>query len=122
MPRQLMPNLSQLLKAGMKVINASYVGVSQPLSSLPTVKVDASAATIARMQQPLRGMPKTQNALGTSGFDASILQNGAVANSMPASVANFEGVNNVSGVYPPDTQGDVGIDPATGKKYYIQVG
>ena len=59
-------------KAGMKVIDASYVGVSEPLSSLPTVKVEASEATIARSQQPPREMPKTQNALGTSGFDASI--------------------------------------------------
>ncbi len=27
---------------------------------------------------------------------------------MPAPIANFEGVNNINGVYPPDTQGDVG--------------
>jgi uncharacterized repeat protein (TIGR01451 family) len=33
---------------------------------------------------------------------------------------NFEGINNVNGVYPPDTQGDIGYDPSTGKKYYIQ--
>ena len=39
---------------------------------------------------------------------------------MPAPLKNFEGVNNIDGVYPPDTQGDIGYDPATGKKYYVQ--
>ena len=39
---------------------------------------------------------------------------------MPSPVANFEGVNNVNGVLPPDTQGDVGTDPGTSKKYYVQ--
>ncbi|GAB4500570.1 MAG: hypothetical protein Fur0035_01100 [Anaerolineales bacterium] len=39
---------------------------------------------------------------------------------MPAADANFDGVNNVSGVLPPDTQGDMGWDPGTGTKYYIQ--
>ena len=39
---------------------------------------------------------------------------------MPAPGANFEGVSNVDGVLPPDTQGDIGFDPATGKKYYVQ--
>ena len=39
---------------------------------------------------------------------------------MPTASANFEGIGNVSGVLPPDTQGDIGWDPATGKKYYVQ--
>ncbi len=39
---------------------------------------------------------------------------------MPATDFNFEGVNNVNGVLPPDTNGDIGYDPATGKKYYFQ--
>ncbi len=36
------------------------------------------------------------------------------------SLTSFDGVNNLDGVFPPDTQGDIGFDPATGKKYYIQ--
>ena len=40
--------------------------------------------------------------------------------SMPAPIANFDGVNNIDGVLPPDTQGEIGYDPATGKKYYVQ--
>ena len=39
---------------------------------------------------------------------------------MPAAIANFDGVNNVNAVSPPDAAGDIGYDPATGKKYYVQ--
>ncbi len=53
-------------------------------------------------------------------MDASIVQDRPIGSSMPTADANFEGVNNVSGVLPPDTQGDIGWDPATGKKYYVQ--
>ena len=109
-----------VLKPGMQVIDASFVGESQPLSSLAPLKVEADAAAIARSQQARLGFPKTGNAPSNGGFDASIVQNGPVGNSMPAPDANFEGVNNVSGVMPPDTQGDVGNDSSTGKKYYIQ--
>ena len=89
---------------GMRVVDASYVGVSQPLRSLPPVKVEASAAAIARSQQERLRMPKTENGLSAGGFDASIVQDGPVSNSMPAPIANFEGVGNVSSVLPPDTQ------------------
>ncbi len=107
-------------KTNVQVINASYVGTSQPLSSLAPVKVEASAATIARSQKERLTFPKTQNALTNGGFDPSFVQDGPVTNSMPATEANFEGVNNVSGVLPPDTQGDVGFDASTGTKYYVQ--
>ena len=46
------------------------------------------------------------------------IENGITA--MPAPLKNFEGVGNVNSVLPPDTQGDIGYDPATGKKYYVQ--
>lgn len=39
---------------------------------------------------------------------------------MPPTLKNFEGVDNVNGVLPPDTVGDIGYDPATAKKYYMQ--
>ena len=109
-----------VLKPGMQVIDASFVGESQPLSSLAPIKVEASAATMARSQQARLGFPKTESSQSNGGFDASIVQNGPTGISMPAPVANFEGVNNVNGVLPPDTQGDIGNDPGTGKKYYIQ--
>ena len=107
-------------KSNVQVINASYFGVSQPLSSLTPLKVEASAAAIARSQQARLSIPKTENALSNGSFDPSFVQDSPVGISAPAPIANFEGVGNVSGVLPPDTQGDVGTDPLTGKKYYIE--
>jgi hypothetical protein len=40
---------------------------------------------------------------------------------MPNPIANFEGTNNVNLVLPPDTNGDVGHDPDSGTKYYVQM-
>jgi len=42
------------------------------------------------------------------------------AAAMPAPIMSFDGIGNVNTVVPPDTQGDIGYDPATGKKYYVQ--
>jgi hypothetical protein len=42
-------------------------------------------------------------------------QNGIYGPNMTSPVQNFEGINNISGVYPPDTQGDVGLN------HYVQV-
>ncbi len=39
---------------------------------------------------------------------------------MPLPLSNFDGISNRNSVLPPDTQGDIGYDPATGKKYYVQ--
>jgi hypothetical protein len=39
----------------------------------------------------------------------------------PAPVLNFNGLDNVDALLPPDTNGDIGYDPATGKKYYVQM-
>jgi len=39
---------------------------------------------------------------------------------MPAPLTSFDGLGNINGVHPPDTQGDIGYDPATGTKYYVQ--
>ncbi|HEX7568187.1 MAG TPA: hypothetical protein VF355_06435, partial [Anaerolineaceae bacterium] len=107
-------------QTGMQVINASFVGVSQPLRSLAAIKVDTNAPSALTKMQDRLVIPKTENGLTSGGFDASIVQNSPVGISMPTPIANFEGVNNVNGVLPPDTQGDVGNDPATGKKYYVQ--
>jgi len=49
-----------------------------------------------------------------------VLQSQAGQPNMPSPLQSFEGVSNVNGVYPPDTQGDIGYDPATSKKYYVQ--
>jgi hypothetical protein len=53
------------------------------------------------------------------GLDGA-LQDQPGALNMPSPIANFDGVDNQSTITPPDTQGDIGYDPATGKKYYVQ--
>jgi len=70
---------------------------------------------------PLRTIPRvtgteTESQPGTP----AVVQDKPVVPNMPAPIANFEGTNNVDGVLPPDTEGDIGYDPATGTKYYMQ--
>ena len=87
------------LKPGMQVINASFVGVSQPLNSLAPIKVDPNAPNALRKMQDRLVIPKTQNGLPNGGRDASIVQDSPVGKLMPDPVANFEGVNNISDVF-----------------------
>jgi hypothetical protein len=103
----------------MQVIQASYLGVSQPLRLLTPITSDPKTPSILAGLQDRLIIPKTQNA-SDEGFDRTIVQESLGKVSMPAPIVNFEGVNNVNGVLPPDTQGDIGTDPATGKKYYVQ--
>ena len=49
--------------------------------------------------------------------DASLQSLPSAVQAMPAPLMNFEGIGNVSGVTPPDTQGDIGFDSSTGRKY-----
>jgi hypothetical protein len=108
-----------LAQSGMKIIKSAPASVSKPLRSLPPLKADLQAPSAARsMQDRQLVIPKTQQAGG--GRDASIVQDSPIGMSMPSPSASFEGVDNNNGVAPPDTQGDIGIDPVTGKKYYVQ--
>lgn len=90
--------------------------VSAPLSSL----VGTSAAPLDSFEQPKFELPKALNAAVQAFSPDPVLQNAPVLGSMPGLIAHFEGVNNVASVAPPDTEGDIGYDPATGKKYYMQ--
>ena len=56
-----------------------------------------------------------------------VVQNNAGRINIPAPIRNFEGTSNAdnqsvshSRFWPPDTNGDIGFDPSTGKKYYVQ--
>lgn len=102
-----------------QVIQASYVGVTHPLSSLTSIPPDPNVANLDQIMLDRLVMPKAQIA-SEGGSDTSFLQDSFSGIDMPTPVANFDGINNLFGVLPPDTQGDVGNDPATGKKYYIQ--
>lgn len=104
---------------GMQIIKASFVGESQPLRSIAALKPDPNAPSFLRAQRERLIIPKVLRE-SQSSMDASVVQNLTMPTSMPEPIANFEGVNNINGVLPPDTQGDIGYDPNTGKKYYVQ--
>jgi hypothetical protein len=110
---------SPTFQSNVRVVESTPV-VSQQLRDLAPIQVNPNAPSVLKKMQDRLVIPKTQNGLSAGGFDASIVQNGSVKNNMPAPIANFEGVNNVSGVLPPDTQGDMGWDPVSGTKYYVQ--
>jgi len=67
-------------------------------------------------------LPKAQSARagGLDGIPGRIIQDWSGVEVMPAPIHNFEGISNRDNVQPPDTEGDIGYDPATGKKYYMQ--
>jgi len=83
------------------------------MSPLPAMPQPSSAPAV---NFPL---PKALRSSAAGGTDPA-LQSEAGITAMPAPLTSFDGVSNVNGVHPPDTQGDIGYDPATGTKYYVQ--
>ena len=102
------------------VMYAVQHDTSPALRNLASLSLQASESP---RESPLRSLPKSRPGLnvstGTSSGDPAV-QNRPGAPNMPSPIQNFEGINNRNGVLPPDTQGDIGYDPATSKKYYIQ--
>ena len=104
----------------MQVIAPSAMGKLESLAAteplLPTQKqLDDAAALRERFD-----LPKAKNAVKSEPTDASVVQDSPIGNNMPAALANFDGVGNVNGVLPPDTNGDIGYDSGSGNKYYMQ--
>jgi hypothetical protein len=65
-------------------------------------------------ERPRKLLPNRQNNAGVTGQDAA-LQTSAPAVEAATIDVNFEGVNNVNGVLPPDTNGDIGPN------HYVQM-
>ncbi len=89
--------------------------VSPALRDMPALAVDGS-------QQPVDSglrLPKILQSSSAETLDP-IRQSVTGPTAMPAPLTSFDGLGNINGVHPPDTQGDIGYDPATGKKYYVQ--
>lgn len=96
-------------------------------TSLPLRDLAARAPANEGRMSTIREMlplqdPKLSASAGIlSAEDLSgIVQDWLGPNVMPPPIANFEGLGNVDGVLPPDTEGDVGHDPVSGTKYYMQ--
>ncbi|NWF64511.1 MAG: carboxypeptidase regulatory-like domain-containing protein [Chloroflexi bacterium] len=117
------PVSQESANGAIKVISPSAMGKLESLSAvtpnLPT-KMQLERAAAIREQTDL-AIPRPSDAFkSNTPTDPSIIQNAPVGNSMPSTIANFEGINNVNGVLPPDTNGDIGYDPTTGTKYYME--
>lgn len=109
----------QILKPGMTIVESSPVMVSKPLRSLVPAQIDPTAPSAVRTFEDIQLISPKIRQVKTGG-DPSIVQDRPIGNAMPTATANFDGVNNLSSIYPPDTQGDIGWDPVSGKKYYVQ--
>jgi hypothetical protein len=97
----------------------SYAVQSDESRALRDVAQDFAAPESEGGEQPLLLLPKSQTGVTAEGSDEA-LQDALVTGQMPTLLANFEGIANIAGVAPPDTEGDMGYDPATGTKYYFQ--
>jgi hypothetical protein len=97
--------------------------VSKPLRDIPVPPV-VMATTIREMTEPAdtgeeedkapaKPLPPAEDPVVQRSFGASANQ--PAAPNMSAPLVNFEGVNNIDGVYPPDTNGDVS------PLYYVQM-
>ncbi len=104
-PAPLRPNVGQAVRAD----------TSPPLHELPPISP----------QSPLQPAPETglqlpKAVVAEGNAEDPVVQRTHGPLAMPSPLTSFDGVSNVNGVLPPDTQGDIGYDPATGKKYYVQ--
>ena len=104
--------------------------VSQPLGKLAesnrlgTLPLDPTRLDKLQSQSgevPYFNLPKAKSSNAIGSRDMGIVQqNRPVGPGMPGTEFNFDGIANPNGYLPPDTNGDIGYDPATGKKYYMQ--
>ena len=98
------PDAGPSPEAGPIVILPDKVDLSPPLREIPPIVPEKRDETLVRFIEP--ALPGRDGG-SWDGVDPG-LQDWQGAINMPAPSANFEGTSNVSGVLPPDTQGDVG--------------
>ncbi len=84
---------------------------SAPLRELAAAAGQPRAA-VGVAEQPMRQLPAATGDRGTAiqGAGSGAVDSSAPGGLMPAFDDDFEGVGNVNGVFPPDTNGDVGPD------------
>ena len=104
------------VKAGVTTASLGVLA-QKPVGGAPTAGIMALREKINQV------LPKALSTAGQSAStDSSIVQSTAPVGvkAMPSPLTSFDGNNNVYGVLPPDTNGDIGYDPGTGTKYYFQ--
>ncbi len=118
-----LPSLNSIPHASTPIIlTPAAFGLTPPLAEIKDLPKDAieldreedEARVLLKSNPPLFDLLRAPAAADPVGQTRP----GALA--MPAPLANFDGNTNLDGLYPPDTNGDIGYDPATGKRYYFQ--
>jgi hypothetical protein len=88
---------------GAQVVAAVRHDKSPALRDIPTSMEEVQGEREVRAPMPIKRGPKK-----APGFRDPVLQDQFPIASMPSTGPNFDGVNNLNGVLPPDTNGDVG--------------
>ena len=100
------------------VVLPAAFGTIDSLKDVPAVPFKASTA-LSRSEEP--ELPRHRPS-GVSGPDA-VAQTWAGLVDMPSPLADFDGISLADqgrNFSPPDPNGDIGYDPATGQRYYFQ--
>jgi hypothetical protein len=99
------------------VLNASRHDTSPTLRAMPLLP----PWPIMGQAHPPGPLPGRQQSGPAAGRRDPVQQTFPGPAALPAPVLNFNGLDNGDLVVPPDPNGDIGHDPATGKKYYVQM-
>jgi hypothetical protein len=111
--------------AGVLLLQPSIRAQQVPPATPPGALAQIVAAIKHDRSRPLREIPETMEQVAgerevkapmpvklrlkkPAGFRDPVLQQSLPAAAMPGTSTNFDGVNNINGVLPPDTNGDVG--------------
>jgi hypothetical protein len=97
---------------GHSLYNDTSPALRDIIANLPATEYQKNQPPLA-----LRTLPKAT--AGQSQAADGALQQNIYPNEMPLPVASFDGISNPQGYIPPDTNGDIGYDPATNTKYYF---
>ena len=93
---------------------ATRSDTTAPLRALPPIPPRPEVLGQIFETRPAKLLPHREGSAGPSGPDP-VLQSAAPEAYAPALEGSFEGINNVNGVLPPDTNGDVGPN------HYVQI-
>ena len=101
-----------------KIQQAVYFDISPPIRDVQpilTLKMETSDQEVPNKAGKRKALPLTTNSFMPYEDPVWQQQDGTYLPNNAAPIQNFDGINNISGVYPPDTQGDVSGDK------YVQV-
>jgi hypothetical protein len=101
-----------------KIQQAVYFDISPPIRDVQpilTLKMKTIDQEVPNKAGKRKALPLTTNSFMPYEDPAWQKQDGTYLPYNASPIQNFDGINNISGVYPPDTQGDVSGDK------YVQV-